>query len=70
VQHSLLSATVIADNCMDADAFATAFMVLGLEKSIEISEKDPKLKVYFIYAGEDGENRIYFSPNFEEHLVP
>ncbi len=69
VQHSLLSTTVIADNCMDADAFATAFMVLGLEKSIEISQKNPNLKVYFIYAGEDGENRIYFSPSFKEHLI-
>ena len=69
VQHSLLSTIVIADNCMDADAFATAFMVLGLEKSIEISEKTPGLKVYFIYAGSDGENRIYFSENFNEHLV-
>jgi thiamine biosynthesis lipoprotein len=70
VQHSLLSATVLADNCMDADAFATAFMVLGLEKSIEIASKMPGLKVYFIYADGEGENQIYLSENFKEHLVP
>ena len=69
VQHSLLSATVLANNCMDADAFATAFMVLGLEKSIEISKNIPDLKVYFIYAGGEGEIRVYVSENFREHLV-
>ena len=68
VQHSLLSTTVLADNCMDADAFATAFMVLGLEKSIEIAENIPELKVYFIYADPNGENQIYLSESFKEHL--
>lgn len=69
VQHSLLSATVLAGNCMDADAFATAFMVLGLEKSIEIAAKNPDLKVYFIYADDEGATQVYFSENFKEHLV-
>ena len=32
-KNNLLSATVIAENCMTADAYATAFMVMGLEKS-------------------------------------
>ena len=69
VQHSLLSATVLAGNCMDADAFATAFMVLGLEKSIEIASQIPELKVYFIYADGEGENQVYLSESFKEHLV-
>ncbi len=68
VQHSLLSATVLSDNCMDADAFATAFMVMGLEKSIEIAENIPELKVYFIYADQEGENQIYLSESFKEHI--
>ncbi len=68
VQHSLLSSTVLADNCMDADAFATAFMVLGLERSIEIADNYPSLKVYFIYSGEGEENRVYLSEGFKEHL--
>ena len=69
VQHSLLSATVLADDCMTADAFATAFMVLGLEKSIDVSKQIPEIKVYFIYADEDGNNQEYMSENFEQHLV-
>lgn len=33
IQHNLLSVSVIANNCTDADALATAFMVMGLEKA-------------------------------------
>ncbi len=69
VEHNLLSATVLAENCMDADAFATAFMVLGTKKSIRLAEKMPDIKVYFIYSGADGTNQIYFSENFKKHLV-
>ncbi|QGY45296.1 FAD:protein FMN transferase [Maribellus comscasis] len=68
VQHSILSSTVLADNCMTADAYATAFMVLGLEKGIEIAGKVPEISVYFIYADENGENQIYMSDGFEQFL--
>lgn len=69
VQHSLLSATVLADNCMTADAFATAFMVMGLEKSVELSRQIPEIEVYFIYSDETGFNKVYMSDKFREHLV-
>jgi len=68
VEHSLLSTTVLADNCLDADAFATAFMVMGLEKSIELYKKIPGIEVYFIYSSDAGENRIYMSDNFKKQL--
>ena len=45
VQHSLLSATVLASDCMTADAYATAFMVLGVEKSMEIASRHPDMEV-------------------------
>lgn len=50
-RQNLLSATVIADDCITADAYATAFMVMGLQKSIQFLEnnEDLKLEVYFIY---------------------
>ena len=53
VQHTLLSATVIADNCATADAYATAFMVLGLDKALEICKKND-IEGYFIYSDNDG----------------
>lgn len=69
VQHSLLSATVVANNCMTADAFATAFMVLGLDLGIEVARQIQEIEVYFIYADETGNNQIYMSENFGDYLV-
>jgi len=54
VKHSLLSVTVIAKDCMTADAFATAFMVLGLDKSNELIEKVPGIEAYFISGSDEG----------------
>lgn len=53
VQHSLLSATVLAPTCALADAYATAFMVMGVEKAKKVLAKHPELQVYFIYADGD-----------------
>jgi len=61
VQHTILSSTVIANDCMTADAYATAFMVLGLEKSILLLQKHKELKAYFIYSNEDGNNSVWHS---------
>ena len=52
-KHNLLSASVFAPDCMTADAYATAFMVLGLEYSIEIL-KAQNLDAIFIYRSENG----------------
>ena len=67
VQHSLLSATVIAPDCMTADAFATAFMVMGVEKSMKLVEKNPELEAYFIYD-DNGQNRVVMSNGFKERI--
>lgn len=69
VQHSLLSASVIAPDCMSADAYATSFMVLGLDKSIEIVEKDPVLEAYFIYADSLGNYKIYVTEKLKESII-
>jgi thiamine biosynthesis lipoprotein len=55
VKHQLLSATVIADDAMTADAFATVFMVMGKDKAIEFLEihKNLNLQVYLIFQNKD-----------------
>ena len=53
VQHSLLSATVIADDCATADAYATAFMVMGTEKAISFCNEHD-IDGYFIYSDDNG----------------
>lgn len=59
---NILSATILANDCMTADAYATACMVLGIEKSIEIIENDPNLDAYLIYSNKDtGEMQVYYT---------
>ncbi|TVR73969.1 MAG: FAD:protein FMN transferase [Marinilabiliales bacterium] len=48
-RHSLLSATVVTSTSMDADAYATAFMVMGLEESMDFASSHPDIEAYFIY---------------------
>ena len=58
VQHTLLSATVIADKCMRADALATAFMVLGADSAMAYCERHPEIEGYFIIASDSGRYEI------------
>ncbi len=68
VTHNLLSVSVMAANCGAADAYATAFMVMGLEKSKTFLAKHPELAVYFIYADDKGEIKTDYTPNFIQHI--
>lgn len=61
VHHNLLSATVVANNCMIADAYATACMVMGLEKAKQLIENDPELEAYFIYTDSTGKYLEYIT---------
>jgi thiamine biosynthesis lipoprotein len=62
VTHNLLSATVIAKDCATADGFATAFMVMGKEKTMDFlkQNRDLGLTVYLIY-NEKGHMKSYAS---------
>ncbi|MDC3103951.1 FAD:protein FMN transferase [Flavobacteriales bacterium] len=53
VQHSLLSATVIADDCITADAFATTFMLMGLDQTKDFLSKNPNLEAFLIFTNTD-----------------
>lgn len=68
VQHSLLSATVIADDCMTADALATACMVMGTEKAMELSTQLSKVELFLIYNDGEGENKVIMTPGFESYI--
>lgn len=69
VQHSILSATVLAKDCTTADAYATAFMVMGLEKAKAFCEAHPELNAYFICDGEGESYEIYYTPGMERFMV-
>ena len=68
VQHSILSATVITDDCATADAYATSFMVLGLEKAKQVLERHPEMMAYFIYSDEKGQNKVWVSPSLKDKI--
>lgn len=61
VTHNLLSSTVLAPDCMTADAYATAFMVMGLDKAMKIVDSDADLEAYFIYSDETGGYKSVYS---------
>lgn len=69
VNHNLLSATVVAPTCIVADAYATAFMVMGLEASLKLCDRIPGLEGYFIYAGKDGKNSVVYTKGFKQYLT-
>ena len=69
VQHSILSATVLADDCATADAYATSFMVMGLERAKKVLERHPELMAYFIYSDERGQNAVWFSPSMKDKIA-
>ncbi|MGQ1946240.1 FAD:protein FMN transferase [Geofilum sp. OHC36d9] len=55
VQHNLLSASILANDCLTADAFATACMVMGLDSSLTLIESHPGLEACFIYHTDSGD---------------
>ena len=68
VQHSLLSASIMADNTAVADAYATSFMVLGLEKSRDFIENHKNLDAFFIYSDSTGANQTFMTSGFKQAL--
>ncbi|MDR0977303.1 MAG: FAD:protein FMN transferase [Prevotellaceae bacterium] len=69
VQHSILSATVVAHDCMTADAYATAFMVMGLEPAKAFLANHPELEAYFIYADDESRDRVFHSPGMNRYIA-
>lgn len=68
-KSNLLSATVIADDCITADAYATAFMVMGKNAAIELAEKLKNIEIYLIFGEEKGEMNTYQSEGFNQFLT-
>ena len=68
-KSNLLSASVLAENCALADAYATAFMALGFEPSVELLESLENIEAFLIYSGEDGTVEEFATPGFEKQLL-
>lgn len=70
VQHNLLSVSVVASDAMTADAYATAFMVMGGEEAWRFirANKDLNLEAMFITANDKGELMTVMTPGFSKLL--
>lgn len=69
VQHSILSATVLAKHCAEADAYATAFMVMGMEKAQKVLAEHPELMAYLIYSDHEGKLQVWYSPSMKDKIL-
>lgn len=70
-KHNLLSVSVIAKDCMTADAYATAFMVMGLEKTKQFlsDNTDLNLHVYCIFSASDGAMQTWTDAGFQKLII-
>lgn len=70
VEHSVLSVTVMASSCAVADAYATAFLVMGLEETSAFLEQnqDLGLEAYIIFD-EGGQMQTLVTPGMEKMIA-
>ena len=68
-QQALLSASVFAADCMTADAWDTAFMVMGHEKAIALLKQHPELEAILIYSLPDGKLETYATPGLKTSVI-
>lgn len=68
VNHSLLSTTVIANDCMTADAFATAFMVMGVDSALTLANSLDYLELFLIYADKNGKYLTAMTDGFSKYI--
>ena len=66
----LLSVSVIAKDCMTADGYATAFMVMGKEKAMEMVKATPELEALFITSDDNGNYVETKTPGFPDAFSP
>ena len=69
VVHSLLSATVVAPTCIQADAYATAFMILGVDSALQICKTIPDMECYLIYSDKNGKNKVVYTEGFKKYIT-
>jgi thiamine biosynthesis lipoprotein len=60
-EQTILSASILASDCMTADAYATAFMAMGVDAACRMAEGIPEIEYYLIYSGSDDTFQIKYS---------
>ena len=68
-KNRMLSVTVIHPSCMLSDAYATAFMCMGIKKSKEFARDNPDLKLYIVYTDKSGDWKTYISSSMKKRII-
>lgn len=68
-QSDLTSATVIANSCAEADAYATAFMALGLEKAKILLQQTEDVEAYLTFTDATNRPQVFISEGFQTHII-
>ena len=69
VEHQLLSATVLAENSVWADALASICMVMGMEQSLPLIESMDGVEAYYIYVNEKNELEAFSTEGFKSLII-
>lgn len=69
MKNNVLSVSVVADNCMKADAYATAFMVMPYEKTKELLSKLPDVDAYVVSKDQYGNIQKYITNGFQDLII-
>ena len=69
VEHNVLSATVLAENSVWADALASICMVMGLEQSLPLIESLDGVEAYCIFANDSNELETFATAGFQALIV-
>jgi len=68
-RDSLVSVTIMTDDCMTADGYATACLVSGYEKAVKIVNENDNLEAFLIYFDWKGNYQFYFTQGFKKYVV-
>ena len=68
VNHPVLSVTIITDTCSLADGYATALMVMGIDKGKIFLSKHPELQAYLIFTDSTGEYQHFMTEGLKDHI--
>ena len=69
VEHNVLSATVLAENSVWADALASICMVMGMEKSLPLIESMDGVEAYYIFVDDQNELETFATEGFRELII-
>jgi FAD:protein FMN transferase len=67
-ERAILSSSVFANDASTADAWATAFMVMGHEKAIETLKSHPELEAFFIYTAANGKTETFMTQGIQSFI--